>query len=259
MMIIGIDGFNSYLAKNFYDKYKNKYKIYKFKSDINNIDKLKSFIIKKKISVFIRFAGMSRFKCDINPQKCLSSNYNANVSLVDFLRKNKTKLIFISSSHVYANSNKKVSEKSKTNPNNRYAKYKLKSENYISKHLNNYLIIRVFNIYGKYQPKGYFITDIKEKIRNQKSISINNSQRDFIHVDEVSRFLSFSIIKNLEGIFNLGSGKSYKLADIVMMISNKMKVKCNLLIKKKADKLVSDITLIKKNGFKVKYEKNFSI
>ena len=259
MMIIGIDGFNSYLAKNFYDKYKNKYKIYKFKSDINNIDKLKSFIIKKKISVFIRFAGMSRFKCDINPHKCLSSNYNANVSLVDFLRKNKTKLIFISSSHVYANSNKKVSEKSKTNPNNRYAKYKLKSENYISKHLNNYLIIRVFNIYGKYQPKGYFITDIKEKIRNQKSISINNSQRDFIHVDEVSRFLSFSIIKNLEGIFNLGSGKSYKLADIVMMISNRMKVKCNLLIKKKSDKLVSDITLIKKNGFKVKYEKNFSI
>jgi hypothetical protein len=48
MMIIGIDGFNSYLAKNFYDKYKNKYKIYKFKSDINNIDKLKIFIIKKK-------------------------------------------------------------------------------------------------------------------------------------------------------------------------------------------------------------------
>ena len=259
MQNIGIDGFNSYVAKNFYNKYKNKYKIHKFKSDINNFDKLKSFIIKKKISVFIRFAGMSRFKCDLNPQKCTSSNYGANKLLVDFLKETKIKLIFISSSHVYANSNKKISEKSKIDPNNRYAKYKLKSENYIKKYLNNYLIIRVFNIYGKYQPKGYFISDIKEKIRNKKNISINNSQRDFIHVDEVSRFLSFSISKNLEGIFNLESGKSYKLANIIMMISNKMKIKCNLLIKKKSDKLVSDNTLIKKNGFKVKNEKNFSI
>jgi len=258
MLKIGIDGFNSYVAKNFYNKYKNKYKIYKFKSDINNIDELKNFINKKKISIFIRFAGMSRFKCDLQPNKCQSSNYVSNKFLVDFLKKKKTKLIFISSSHVYANSNKKINENSKINPISRYAKFKLKSENYINKHLNNYLVIRVFNIYGKCQPKGYFISDIKEKIKNKKNIFINNSQRDFIHVDEVSRFLSFSIIRNLEGTFNLGSGKSYKLANIIMMISNKMKIKCKLLINKKVDKLVSDNTLVKKYGFKVKNEKNFS-
>ena len=42
------------------------------------------------------------------------------------------------------------------------------------------------------------------------------------------------------------------------MISNKMKIKCKLLINKKVDKLVSDNTLVKKYGFKVKNEKNFS-
>ena len=94
MLIIGIDGFNSYVAKNFYNKYKNKYKIYKFKSDINNINKLKEFINKKKISLFIRVAGLSRTKCDTYPKKCLSTNYNANKHLVDFLKKKKIKLIF---------------------------------------------------------------------------------------------------------------------------------------------------------------------
>ena len=49
MVIIGIDGFNSYVAKNFYNKNKSKYKIYKFKSDIYNINKLKDFIDKKKL------------------------------------------------------------------------------------------------------------------------------------------------------------------------------------------------------------------
>ena len=258
MLIIGIDGFNSYVAKNFYNKYKRKYKIYKFKSDINNINKLKDFINKKKISIFIRVAGLSRTKCDTYPKKCLSTNYNANKHLVDFLKKKKIKLIFLSSSHVYSSSIKKINEKSKINPNNSYAKYKLKSENYINKHVNNYLIIRVFNIYGKRQPKGYFISDIKEKIKNKQIISINNSYRDFIHVDEVSRFLDFSIFKDLKGIFNLGSGKSYNLADIIKIISIKMKIKFNLLINKKNDKLISDNTLVEKNGFIVKNEKNFS-
>ena len=258
MLIIGIDGFNSYVAKNFYNKYKRKYKIYKFKSDINNINKLKDFINKKKISIFIRVAGLSRTKCDTNPKKCLSTNYNANKYLVDFFKKKKIKLIFLSSSHVYSSSIKKINEKSKINPNNRYAKYKHKSENYINKHLNNYLIIRVFNIYGKLQPKGYFISDIKEKIKNKQSISINNSYRDFIHIDEVSRFLDFSIFKDLNGIFNLGSGKSYKLANIIKIISIKMKIKFNLLINKKNDKLICDNTLVQKSGFKVKNEKNFS-
>ena len=257
-MIIGIDGFNSYVAKNFYNKNKSKYKIYKFKSDINNINKLKDFINKKKINLFIRIAGLSRTKCDIYPKKCLSINYKANQQLVDFLKEKKIKLIFLSSSHVYSHSIKKINEKSKINPTNRYAKYKLKSENYIKKHLNNYLIIRIFNIYGKQQPKGYFISDIKEKIKNKQSISINNSYRDFIHVDEVSRFLAFSIFKDLKGIFNLGSGKSYHLADIIKIISIKMKIKFNLLINKKKDKLISDNTLIEKSGFKVKNEKNFS-
>ena len=258
MINVGYDGFNSYVAKNFYNKYKSKYKIYKFKSDINNINKLKAFINKKKISLFIRVGALSRSKCDSYPKKCLSINYNANKRLVDFLKKNKIKLIFLSSSHVYSHSIKKINEKSKINPTNRYAKYKLKSENYIKKHLNNYLIIRIFNIYGKQQPKGYFISDIKEKIKNKQSISINNSYRDFIHVDEVSRFLAFSIFKDLKGIFNLGSGKSYHLADIIKIISIKMKIKFNLLINKKKDKLISDNTLIEKSGFKVKNEKNFS-
>ena len=258
MVIIGIDGFNSYVGNNFYNKNKSKYKIYKFKSDINNINKLKDFIDKKKITLFIRIAGLSRTKCDAYPKKCLSINYKANKQLVDLLKEKKIKLIFLSSSHVYSHSIKKINEESKINPTNRYAKYKLKSENYIKKHLNNYLIIRIFNIYGKRQPKGYFMSDIKEKIKNKQSISINNSYRDFIHVDEVSRFLAFSIFKDLKGIFNLGSGKSHHLANIIKIISIKMKIKFNLLINKKKDKLISDNTLIEKIGFKVKNEKNFS-
>ena len=46
------------------------------------------------------------------------------------------------------------------------------------------------------------------KIKNKQEILINDSYRDFINVNEVSRFLNFSSKKDLKGILNLDSGKS---------------------------------------------------
>ena len=254
MKTVCIDGFNSYLGQNFYNKYKKKYKIIKFKSDINNIKELENFINKKKISVFIRFAGLSRSNCEKNQKKCYRTNYVANKKFVNYLKNKKIKFIFLSTSHVYKSTNKKINENFEKKPSNIYGKYKLKSENYIKKYLKNFLILRVFNIYGPNQPKGYFFSDIQEKIKNKQEILINNSYRDFIHVNEVSRFINFSLKKDLRGILNLGSGKSFNLQKIIMMLSNKLKIPCKITKYNKTDKIVSSNKLIKNIGYKIKNE-----
>ena len=259
MKIVCIDGFNSYLGKNFYNKYKKKYKIVRFKSDINNIKELENFINKKKISVFIRFAGLSRSNCEKNPKKCCRTNYEANKKFINYIKTKKIKFIFLSTSHVYKSTNKKIKENFETKPSNIYGKYKLKSENYIRKHLKDFLILRVFNIYGPNQPKGYFFSDIQEKIKNKQEILINNSYRDFIHVNEVSRFINFSLEKNLKGILNLGSGKSFDLQKIIKMISKNLKIPFKITKYNLTDKIVSSNSRIRKIGYKIKNEKNFNI
>ena len=259
MKTICVDGFNSYLGQNFYNKYKKKYKIIKFKSDINNIKELENFINKKRISVFIRFAGLSRSNCEKNQKKCYRTNYEANKKFVDYIKNKKIKFIFLSTSHVYKSSNRKINENFKKKPSNIYAKYKLKSENYIRKYLKDFLILRVFNIYGPNQPKGYFFSDIQEKIKKKKEIFINDSYRDFIHVNEVSRFLNFSLKKDLKGILNLGSGKSFSLQKIIKIISNKLKIPCKIIKYNKTDKIVSSNNLVRKIGFQIKNEENFNI
>ena len=70
MKIIVINGFNSFIGKHFYRKYKKKYKIIKYKEDINNLQKLKSFTNKNNFDYFIHFAALSRLKCDSNKSKC---------------------------------------------------------------------------------------------------------------------------------------------------------------------------------------------
>jgi len=259
MKIVCIDGFNSYLGQNFYNKYKKKYKIVRFKSDINNIKELENFIDKKKISIFIRFAGLSRSNCEKNQKQCYRTNYEANKKFVNYIKTKKIKFIFLSTSHVYKSTNKKINENFETKPLNIYGKYKLKSENYIRKHLKDFLILRVFNIYGPKQPKGYFFSDIQEKIKNKQEILINNSYRDFINVNEVSRFINFSLKNNLKGVLNLGSGKSFDLQKIIKMISKNLKIPCKIRKYNKIDKIVSSNSRIRKIGYKIKNEKNFNI
>jgi len=260
MDVIGIDGYNSCVGNNFYQKYRKKYKIYKFKSNINNISKLKDFLETKKISIFIRFAALSKMKCEKKPKECLKTNYLSNKKLTNYLtKKNNIKLIFISTSHVYSFSRNKIKENFKKKPNSKYGRLKLKSENYIKKKLVNYLIVRVFNIYAKNQARGYFIPDIKNKIIKKNLITINNSYRDFISVNEVTRFIDYSIKKKIKGIYNLGTGKSYSLKKIIKQLSEKLNIKYSLTVNNKTDKLVSNNSLLRKIGFKVKNEKNFNI
>ena len=82
---------------------------------------------------------------------------------------------------------------------------------------------------------------------------------NFVKVDDVSRFIKFSIRKNINGIFNLGTGHSISLKKLILSISKRSNKKIKLTINKKKDKLVNDITSLKKIGFKFKYEKNFNI
>ncbi len=197
MNVIAINGYNSFIGKNYLKSYKAKYKIIHYKKDINNKKEFLKFVKRNKFTHFIYFAALSREKCDLNRNLCKKTNYISVKSTIDIfnLLKNKPKLIFISSSHVYGASLHKLSEKSKLKPRSLYAKLKLKSENYIRKNYSNYTILRIFNVYGNNQPKGYFIPDMIHKIKKNFEIKINKSIRDYIHVNEISRIINFIIKK----------------------------------------------------------------
>ena len=57
MKTVAVNGYKSYIGKNFYNYYKKKYKIIHYKEDINDIDKFKLFTNKKVLIIFIHLAG----------------------------------------------------------------------------------------------------------------------------------------------------------------------------------------------------------
>ena len=262
MKIIAISGYKSFIGNYYRSINKGKIKIIHFKKDINKIKELKKFLIKNKITHFINFAGLSRKTCSLNKSECLKTNYNSIKSIVKLFNNfdKKPMFIFISSSHVYGHSNKKLNEKSKTNPRSLYAKLKLKSEEYIKKHYKNYSILRLFNVFGNNQPENYFVPDIIKKIKKNQIIEIDKSVRDFIHINNVTRIINFIIKKKVLGIINIGSGRGQSLESVIKIIGKKFKKKPLLKISNTRTKIVADISFLKSHGYKnTNNEKHFNI
>ena len=265
MKHILISGYNSFIGNYFHKKYKKKYKITCYKEDINNISKFKLFTKKKKIDFFIHFAGLSRQQCDIDKKLCIKTNFLSIKNLIKHFNtlKFKPNFIFMSSSHVYKNSINKIKEEHRKKPESLYGKLKLDSENYLKKNYKKYCILRLFNIYGKNQPENFFIPDINKKIKLRKMIRLNQSMRDFIHVNDVAKILNFIIKNDVNDTINIGSGYGRLLSSIVKMISSQNKIKPLIKITSKNGKLIANISKLRSIGYKYKIdkinEKNFNI
>lgn len=263
MKTILINGYRGYLASNFFKKFKNKYKIVHYKKDINDIEDFKNFLIGKNFSHIIHFAGYSRVNCLKNKKLCSITNHQSIKKMIHQLNmlKNKPNFIFISSCHVYAQSTKKLKEGSLKKPKDLYGKLKLKSENYIKKNYKDSCIIRLFNVYGKKQPSGIFLTDIINKLKKNQEIQINDSVRDFIHINEILKIFDFLIKNKVNTTVNVGSGVGHKLKDVVKKLALKHNISKPLIKVNKGikDTIVADMSLLNKLGYKSKkYEKYFN-
>ena len=156
-----------------------------------------------------------------------------NLSLIlSILNPRKIKKIFYtSSSSVYIFS-KELNHDFIDYKNRRLqAAYKLATENLITNYsLRNkikYYVMRVFNTYGNSCDKFSFIEKIIYSKNKRKKIVLNNgglAYRDFIHIDDVSNIYNNFIKKNFKsGFYDVGSGRGYKILDIINFVNFKKK------------------------------------
>ncbi len=147
---------------------------------------------------------------------------------------NNTKIIFLSSSSYGTRHNRKIIIKSK------YHVAKNICEKYIIENGKNrlkYIILRVFNLYGPGQKKGYVVSDaILRVLKNKnKKIEILNYQnlRDFIFIDDLASAILNCIKYNVNNkILEIGSGKSYSIKFIYNKIAFLLKKKIKFVFLK---------------------------
>ena len=138
------------------------------------------------------------------------------------------KLIYLSTFHVYGNSEGEISEDTSINPNNDYGLTHFFAEKYIEKHGKTsglqYVIFRLTNSYGCPEDvntnKWYLVlNDICKQAVDSNVVSLTSngkSLRDFIWMGDVVKIVMLSLSTSFKskGIYNLSSSKTFSINEI---------------------------------------------
>ena len=94
------------------------------------------------------------------------------------------------------------------------------AENY-----TNVISLRIFNLFGFEQPKEFLIPSILEQIEDSDKIYVNDIRlkRDYLYIKDLVRLIAIIVNDsslNKSEIFNVGSGKSYGVLDIIAILSD---------------------------------------
>ena len=253
---IVITGGKGLLGAYFYKKYKKQYKIIKYPNRIEHFSKFQKWLKDKNFSYFIHFAALTKGE-SIKRRKSLNLiNVKSTLNLIKSINKKRIRdfkyFLFISSSHVYGSSRKKIKENQKTIPNNSYGLSKKKVEDHILKNRKKYSfkigIARVFNVTGPKQKLGNFVPDIKKKMKKSNFIDNVNQYRDFIHIDDVMESLIMMIKKRFCKPINISSGKKINLIQVCKIINQNYLQKKIIFGKIRGKDLYGDNKLLKTIG-----------
>lgn len=251
MIVCAITGHTGVLGSNFI-KNNPDIRFIKFNKDLSKKNDIKKWIKKNSFDYFLHLgAVVPTYQVKKNYNYAKKVNYYSTINIINELKKKNKKIWFFysSSSHVYGYSNKKLNERSKTNPVNQYGKLKLLSEKTIKIKLKNtkikFCIGRIFSFTHYMQDKSFFIPSIFKHKANMV-----DTLRDFIDVRDICSLIRVLINKNKTGVFNIASGTKINLIKIFEIILKK-KILYKLRPK---NNIFADISKIKKLGWKPKYD-----
>ena len=233
------------------------------KGDVRN-NKLMKKLIRTNEFIIPLAALVGAPLCDKHRKEAVSINFKSIVNLMKNL-KTKNKLIYLTTNSGYGvgKKNKYCDENSELNPVSLYGKTKVDAEKVVMK-FGNSIGFRLATVFGySYRMRTDLLVNnfvFKAVKENKLTIFEPNFRRNFIHINDVTEAILFSIynFKKLKSnIFNLGLSS----ANITkLMLAKKIKKKLkNLKIKiiknrkdpDKRDYFVSN-KKIEKKGFRAK-------
>tara|TARA_X000001036_G_scaffold424161_1_gene448925 strand:+ start:12 stop:881 length:870 start_codon:yes stop_codon:yes gene_type:complete len=265
IIVIGAKGF---IGNNFCKKYKKNFNILKISRRYGNLAVKKNWQNLPKAEIMIQLASLNSIEKSLSsPDLFIKNNIDLLLNALAYCKKHNCKMIYLSS-YVYGkNPITPTPESQSTVGNNPYALSKIISEELIHLYTDYYninsLILRPFNVYGYGQSKRFLISNIINCVLNKKGIEISdfNISRDYVYIDDILTAIFKSIyVKKKKLVLNIGSGKSFKVNEIIKIVEiflkEKLIIKRTKKIRNPIQKTRAKISLAKKY---LNWEPKFSL
>jgi nucleoside-diphosphate-sugar epimerase len=180
--------------------------------------------------VMVLAAVTSQLEFEIRPIDSFDTNVKGLHNVLEACRRSKvSKVMFASSSSIYGNVRKRMSERDPSRPNNMYGTSKAIGEHLVNAYGSagcfDELVVRFFNTFGAGEAdKGAYksiISIFLEQIISESRVVVygdGEQRRDFIDVRDAAR-ITYELAVNATGTFNVGTGRSISWNQIL----NRMK------------------------------------
>jgi nucleoside-diphosphate-sugar epimerase len=156
-----------------------------------------------------------------NPSDFIKINVLGTSNVLDFCNTYNIKLVYISSYAYGIPQYLPIDENHPVLSVNPYALSKNMGEQLCEFYGKNfqlsYNIIRPFNVFGSLKNKSMLIPEIIDQIIEGENVKVKDlvPKRDYIFIDDVIDFLMISKSKFTNDVYNLGSGLSYSVKEII--------------------------------------------
>ncbi|KKR76439.1 MAG: GDP-D-mannose dehydratase [Candidatus Levybacteria bacterium GW2011_GWA2_40_8] len=179
------------------------------------------------------------------PEATFVNNISAQIAILEAVAKHcpETKILIVSSAEIYGIVSRKdlpISEETPLNPTNPYAVSKLAQDflglQYFLSHKLKIVRVRPFNHVGPRQAPIFVVSSFAKRIAEieggkEKVMKVGNlkSKRDFTDVRDMVKAYLLALEKGRLGdVYNLGSGKSYEIKDILDKMISKSSAKISI-------------------------------
>jgi len=179
------------------------------------------------------------------PEATFVNNISAQIAILEAVAKHcpETKILIVSSAEIYGIVSRKdlpINEETPLNPTNPYAVSKLAQDflglQYFLSHKLKIVRVRPFNHVGPRQAPIFVVSSFAKRIAEieggkEKVMKVGNlkSKRDFTDVRDMVKAYLLALEKGRLGdVYNLGSGKSYEIKDILDKMISKSSAKISI-------------------------------
>ena len=180
------------------------------------------------------------------PEVYIHTNVGSTVCLLEFSRKINAKFIFLSSYMYGKPEYLPIDETHPTSVLNPYALSKYLAEEACKFYAKNFQVsvsvLRVFNIYGPGQKSTFLIPYVVSQILHSQEVSVLDlsPKRDYLYIsDLIDAIISLFNCDCEFEIFNIGSGESYSVRELVEILQNLAKT--NKIVNSKSEIRTNEI------------------
>lgn len=204
-------------------------------ADLMDADAVENIVDEQKPDIIINLAAISSVGASWNiPQATISVNVVGALNIMEAARKaeKKPKVMFIGSSEEYVISDEPMNEQAKLDASNPYGISKVTQEQFAKMYRKQYGLkiycVRPFNHTGIGQRDSFVLPSFCKQVAEiEKSgkpgiIRVGNLtvQRDFSHVKDIVRAYRMIVESDdCNTIYNVGSGKAYRLDEMLEYIT----------------------------------------